>query len=141
MTNVPTLAERSGDFSESLLNAPFNPFSGQPFSGRRIPDFFIHPVGQAIANLYPEPNRATPFANYVSSPTLTDEIDHFDVRIDHNFAQGLAVDDSIQPSTIGAFSSRLLLRSVCRDTAPMCPARGQNLVIGFTQPLGGKHHS
>ena len=136
VTNVPTLAERSGDFSESLLNAPFNPFSGQPFSGGRIPDFFVHPVGRAIAALYPEPNRATPFANHVSSPTLTDDVDHFDVRIDHNFAQGSRF------MTRYSFNDRRFFEPFASAVSVPgygtdVPRRGQNLVIGFTQPLGG----
>ncbi|HEV3469462.1 MAG TPA: TonB-dependent receptor [Pyrinomonadaceae bacterium] len=83
VANVPTLAERSGDFSQSLLGVPRNPLTGQPFEGGRIPDFFIHPVGRAVAALYPLPNRDVPFANFVSSPTQTDDNDHFDVRLDH----------------------------------------------------------
>ena len=83
VTNVPTLAERNGDFSYSLFPAPINPFTGQPFPGNRIPEFFIHPVGQAIANLYPAPNRDVPFQNYVASPLLEDARDHFDAKVDH----------------------------------------------------------
>jgi hypothetical protein len=33
--------------------------------------------------LYPAPNRATPFANFVSSPVQADRDDRFDVRLDH----------------------------------------------------------
>ncbi|MGH8628769.1 MAG: carboxypeptidase regulatory-like domain-containing protein, partial [Gammaproteobacteria bacterium] len=82
IANVPTLRERSGDFSESLL-IPRDPSTGQPFPGGVVPPFFIHPVGRAIAALYPLPNRAAPFANFVSSPTQRDDNDHFDVRVDH----------------------------------------------------------
>ena len=53
VANVPTLAERRGDFSDSLFRAPINPFTQQPFPGNSIPDFFINPVGRAIAALYP----------------------------------------------------------------------------------------
>lgn len=83
ITNVPTLRERNGDFTQSLFGVPRNPFTGMPFDGGMIPGFFIHPIGRAIANLYPLPNRAAPFANFVSSPTQRDDNDHFDARIDH----------------------------------------------------------
>ena len=83
ITNVPTAAERAGDFSQSLLGTPRNPLTGQPFDGGVIPAPFIHPVGRAIAALYPLPNRAAPFANFVSSPTQRDDNDHFDARVDH----------------------------------------------------------
>ncbi|MEK6281393.1 MAG: TonB-dependent receptor [Acidobacteriota bacterium] len=83
VTNVPTLRERNGDFTQSLLGVPRNPFTGMPFDGGTIPDFFIHPIGRAIAALYPLPNRSAPFANFVSSPTQRDDNDHFDARVDH----------------------------------------------------------
>ena len=37
LTNVPTLAERSGDFSQSLFARPIDPYTQQPFPGGRIP--------------------------------------------------------------------------------------------------------
>ena len=55
-----------------------------PFDNGIIPDFFIHPVGRAIAALYPLPNRNVPFQNFVSSPVLRDDNDSFDVRVDHH---------------------------------------------------------
>jgi hypothetical protein len=83
VTNVPTAAERAGDFSQSFLPAPINPFTGQPFPDRKIPAQFLNPIGLKIAALYPLPNRAVPFQNFVSSPTRRDRNDHFDARIDH----------------------------------------------------------
>lgn len=88
VTNVPTLAERVGDFSQTLFNRPFNFLFGQPFTDGVVPSAFQSPIGRAIAALYPVPNRATPFANYVSSPTLRDDIDQADARIDQSFAGG-----------------------------------------------------
>jgi hypothetical protein len=82
VTNVPTLLERDGNFSEARFGVPINPFTGMPFPGNAIPSFFQHPVGQALAKLYPEPNRSDPFANYVSSPNQIDDVDQFDVRVD-----------------------------------------------------------
>jgi hypothetical protein len=83
ITNVPTAAEREGDFSQSLFGVPTNPFTGQPFDNGVIPSFFISPVGRAIAALYPLPNRNVPFQNFVASPTQRDDNDSFDVRVDH----------------------------------------------------------
>lgn len=83
IANVPTLAERSGNFSQSLFGVPIDPFTGLPFPGGQIPDFRINAVGRRIAALYPLPNRSTSFANFVSSPTQRDRNDAFDVRLDH----------------------------------------------------------
>jgi hypothetical protein len=83
ITNVPTALERAGNFSQSLFGIPTNPFTGMPFNNGVIPDVFINPVGRAIANLYPLPNRNVPFQNFVSSPILRDDNDSFDARVDH----------------------------------------------------------
>ena len=64
---------------------PVDLFTQQPFPGNRIPAGRIHPVGAAIANLYPLPDRDTPGQNYISSPVLRDPTRHFDTRLDHRF--------------------------------------------------------
>ena len=46
IANVPTLQERSGDFSQNRFGIPRDPSTGQPLPGGIIPSFFIHPVGQ-----------------------------------------------------------------------------------------------
>lgn len=84
ITNVPTALERAGDFSQTP-NPPIDLFTQQPFPGNRIPAQRIHPVGGAIANLYPLPNRSVTGQNYVSSPLLRDRTHHFDTRLDHKF--------------------------------------------------------
>ena len=84
ITNVPTALERAGNFSQSLFGPPASPFPGVTFTNGIIPDFLINPVGRAIAALYPLPNRNVPFQNFVSSPTLRDDNDSFDVRVDHH---------------------------------------------------------
>ncbi|MGH9967307.1 MAG: carboxypeptidase regulatory-like domain-containing protein [Pyrinomonadaceae bacterium] len=83
VTNVPTFQERNGDFSQSVIGVPVIPGTTTPFPGGVIPPLFIHPVGRAIAALYPSPNRSDPGANFVSSPTQRDDNDHFDARVDH----------------------------------------------------------
>jgi hypothetical protein len=83
ITNVPTALERTGDFSQSVFGVPTNPFTGLAFDNGIIPDFFINPVGRAIAALYPLPNRNVPFQDFVSSPVLRDDNDSFDARVDH----------------------------------------------------------
>ena len=118
ITNVPTEAERNGDFSQSLLPPPFNPFLGQPFPDSELPDLLISPIGRNIAALYPLPNRSTPMANFVSSPTLRDDSDQFDVRVDQTAGEGGAV------SARYSFSDRRFLepfprRSQFRDSERM----------------------
>lgn len=80
-TNVPTLAERNGDFSNSSLPAPFDAFSQMPFPNAQLP--FMNPVGQGVASLYPLPNRNVAGQNFVASPSSSADHDKFDVRLDH----------------------------------------------------------
>ena len=130
VTNVPTLAERNGDFSQSLFGAPINPFTQQPFPQNKIPDLFISPMGRAIAALYPAPNRNVPFQNFVSSPTKRDRNDHFDVRFDHALAKSseLAVRysfadrDLFEPFTGPGFAA-------VPGFGDQVPRRAQNLMI------------
>jgi hypothetical protein len=101
ITNVPTLAERTGDFSKSGM-VVIDPTTGQPIPGNKLPQYYLNPLGLKIAALYPLPNRNVPGANYVSSPSQTDNLNHFDLRLDHSFraadtlfARYSFVDDSL----------------------------------------------
>jgi hypothetical protein len=134
VTNVPTIAERNGDFSQSLFAQPINPFTQQPFPGGRIPLPFQNPVGRALAALYPEPNRSTPFQNFVSSPALRDRNDHFDLRFDQSIGKS---------SRLGgrySFGDRLLFDPFTGATFSAVPGfgvdvprRAQNLMLSETQ--------
>jgi hypothetical protein len=133
VTNVPTLAERSGDFSQSLFAPPINPFTQQPFDGNKIPDFFISPIGKSIAALYPAPNRNVPFANFASSPISRDRNDHFDVRVNHSIAR------SSELAARYSFSDRDLFEPFTGPSFPAVPGfgdnvprRGQNFLVSET---------
>jgi hypothetical protein len=137
VTNVPTLAERQGDFSQSLFARPVDPFSRQPFPGNRIPSFALSPIGSAIAALYPLPNRSTPFANYVASPTGTDNVDQFDVRVDHSFP------GASRWTARYSFTDRRLLEPFAGAGFSSVPGfgnhvdrRGQNLSVAYSRPVG-----
>ena len=138
VTSVPTLAERVGDFSDSATGVPVNPFTGQPFEGGRIPPQFLNPIGLAIASLYPRPNRDAPFANYVASPDLSDDVDQFDVRLDY-------AGDTHAITTRYSFSDRRLFEpfagpgfSLVPGFGTDVPRRAQNLVVSSTRPFGAR---
>ncbi len=136
-TNVPTLAERSGDFSNSSLPAPIDPFTQMPFPNAQLP--FLHPVGQGVASLYPLPNRDVPGQNYVASPTGSDDHNKFDVRLDHRIGDnGLlgarySFSDSTRVAPYGAvgFSS---LPGYGNDI----DERGRNAMLSETHSFGAR---
>jgi Carboxypeptidase regulatory-like domain/TonB dependent receptor len=133
VTNVPTAAERAGDFSQSLLGRPLIPGTRTEFPGGRIPAQALNPIGLRIAALYPLPNRNAPFQNFVSSPVRRDREDTFDVRLDHVFNG----DDSL----VGrySFTDRALFDPFAGAVFARVPGygnniarRGQNLMLGET---------
>jgi hypothetical protein len=133
VTNVPTALQRAGDFSESPIPV-YDPFTQQPFPGNRIPQERLHPVGAAIASLYPLPNRSVPGANFVSSPSQRDRNDQLDVRIDHaltrssdlSFRYSLADRDLYDPFTGPSFP-------VVPGFGIDIPRRAQNAMASHTQ--------
>ncbi len=137
VANVPTLAERNGDFSQSLLPKPVIPQglqgAGFPFPGNQLPAPFINPIGQKIAALYPLPNRNAPFANFVSSPIQRDRNDLFDVRLDHQISA------KSQFTARYSFNDRDLFEPFTGPTFAQIPGygdrvprRGQNLMFSET---------
>ncbi|MGH9841784.1 MAG: hypothetical protein ACREEM_23770, partial [Blastocatellia bacterium] len=96
--------ERQGDFSQTRNNGqpvviydprttrpdPNNPgrFIRDPFPGNRVPLNFQDPVGRALANAFPAPNRpgdANGRSNFAASGPLADRADQFYTKLDHNF--------------------------------------------------------
>jgi hypothetical protein len=136
ITNVPTAAERNGDFSQTLFARPMNFLVGQPFPGGVIPTPFQSPTGRAIAALYPLPNRNVAFANYLSSPTSHDDVDQTDLRVDHSLAGGARL------TARYSLSDRRLIEPFAGPGFPLIPGfgtnvprRGQNIGATFTHIL------
>lgn len=94
VASVPTLAERSGDFS-ATQNPIYDPISCSPNCSMRnqveyngilnvIPPSEIDPVGQKIINLFPQPNLPGEFNNFRVN-TLSHAPDYqYDIKIDHH---------------------------------------------------------
>ena len=120
VTNVPTLAERTGDFSQSSL-VPIDPTTGAPFPNLKIPSYYLDPTGLAIAALYPAPNRAVPNQNYVSSPAGRLRDDNFDLRADHTLAP------SSQLTFRYSFADNSLFEPFTGPSFPLVPGYGDNV--------------
>ena len=93
---MPTAPERTGDFSQTLdvggrVIPIIDPLTGQQFAGNRIPANRINANGQAILNLFPDPNffdRSVSGGNYNYNDqdiaTLRKTLDQ--VKVDHNLS-------------------------------------------------------
>lgn len=119
VTNVPTAAERNGDFSQSLLPRPNFPGTNIPMTV--IPEFLRNPIGFQIAALYPLPNRNVPFQNYVSSPVRRDRDDLFDIRVDHQLTS------NSQLTARYSFTDRDLFEPFSGPTFSLVPGYGVNI--------------
>ncbi len=104
VNTVPTAKTRIGDFSEftdtsgKLITIydpqttrpdPANPgkFLRDPFAGNVIPQNRIDPVGFNVASIYPLPNVAGNFNNYVSTANRDVTDDAFTARVDHKLTE------------------------------------------------------
>jgi outer membrane receptor protein involved in Fe transport len=86
---VPSLRERTGDFSQSSIQI-IDPLTGVQFPGNKIPSQSIDPASQSLLNLYPEPTiaAATPGLDpnriQAAAPGIQNTRQET-VRIDHGF--------------------------------------------------------
>ncbi len=96
---VPTLAQRSGDFSAAGNPTVYDPTTAHTdvsgnlvrnaFANNRLPQNELSAVGQKVISFFPMPNTGGPNAltnNYVISGVSTNNDDHWDSRFDHNFS-------------------------------------------------------
>ena len=93
ISTVPTTAEHMGDFS-ALQATLYDPYTTSPNSSARqllnptnpyvIPTGRINQVGQNLVNVLPLPNLPGLVNNYLFEPRATDNVDQFDVRLDHH---------------------------------------------------------
>ncbi|HTA66943.1 MAG TPA: TonB-dependent receptor [Bryobacteraceae bacterium] len=99
VATVPTAAMKNGDFSALLPSTIiYDPSSLQsvngqlvrtPFPGNIIPSADFNKVGQALLNLYPNPNTSVGAGSglYTSSPGKLDDFNQYTGRVDHRFGQ------------------------------------------------------
>jgi hypothetical protein len=99
VATVPTTAMKSGDFSALLPSTViYDPSSLQtvngqlvrtPFQGNIIPSTKFDKVGQALLNLYPNPNTSVGAGSglFTSSPGKSDDFNQYTGRVDHRFSQ------------------------------------------------------
>jgi hypothetical protein len=101
---LPSLAERTGDFSQSVtrdgaLQPIYDPqttrsengvFVRSPFPGNRLPADRINPIGRTVASYYPAPNRQTAYhgaLNYTASPLIANRGDQYTGKLDHELTR------------------------------------------------------
>ncbi len=91
ISNVPTLKQRNGDFSDlpagSTVRIPggFGALSGTNAPNNNLAPY-INPIGKILINLYPSPNSNIPGYNYISNTTQTQHRKDFKARFDYKIS-------------------------------------------------------
>ncbi len=91
-STVPTLAERSGNFSDTLVNGQtvqiFNPATGQAFANNTIPQSLINPAAKGLLAYIPLPNLPGQVQNFQSITAAKTDSNDLNFRL--NQALGAA---------------------------------------------------
>jgi outer membrane receptor protein involved in Fe transport len=93
LTTVPSLKQRTGDFSElcpegfteGFCNNPehqlFNVFANAPYPNNQIPPQQIDSISQNLLSFFPLPNAGTNL--FSTTQTLSNNTDQFGIKVDH----------------------------------------------------------
>jgi len=145
VASVPTLAERTGDFS-ATQNPIFDPISCSPSCSTRtqvqsngvlnvIPAKEIDPIGQAIINLYPKPNLPGEFNNFRLN-TLSHGPDYqFDIKLDHQITDKHRVSGRYSRSHSRFSTPTILGDGAFNDGIAVDPVTAQNGSLEYVWTL------
>jgi hypothetical protein len=99
---VPTEAERTGDFSQAIVNGVvptiYNPTTGAPFSGNVIPSSLINPAAAGLLQYIPLPNLPGTVQNFEFVTAVPADTDNVSLRLNQNLGKNdrLALNESFQ---------------------------------------------
>ncbi len=146
VASVPTLAERTGDFS-ATATAIYDPFqitnlaacTSQPnpppctraqvaSNGilNVIPKGEIDPIGLAVLNLYPKPNLPGEFNNYNFTTTASAPDYQFDIKVDHQINDKQRINGRYSRSWSNFTTAETLGDSFDNDGIANGPTTAQN---------------
>jgi hypothetical protein len=141
VASVPTLAERTGDFS-ATQNPIYDPIICQPNCQTRpqvvyngnlnvIPPSEIDLIGQKIINLYPQPNLSGEFNNFRLN-TLSHAPDYqFDIKLDNQFNDNHRLSGRYSRSHSRFSTPTILGDSAFNDGIAVDPVTAQNASLEY----------
>ena len=91
VNTIPTLAERTGDFSQETNKALKNPATGAVLPGNIIPASLIDPIASKLIALYPQPANGSLSSNYLYAGPNGEDDRRWDIRVDHTFRENDSV--------------------------------------------------
>ena len=109
--NMPTALERTGDFSQTLIQGKavsiYDPTTGQLFPQNRIPLARLNPASLALLQYFPNPNQPFAARNYQTTWNGLNNTNNLNVRLNNiaptskdrlNFGMGYQTGNSITPN-------------------------------------------
>jgi hypothetical protein len=87
---VPTALERAGDFSQSVVQGPvtvYDPTTGVPFPGGKVPAARLSAAALTLANYYPLPNASGSRLNYQNSLVGISNQDNLNARLNQTLGK------------------------------------------------------
>jgi trimeric autotransporter adhesin len=109
--NMPSALERTGDFSQTLLQGSpitiYDPTTGQPFPGNKIPLDRLSPQALALLKYFPNPNIPYAARNYQTTWNGLNNSNNLNVRLNNinltskdrlNFGLGYQTGNSVTPN-------------------------------------------
>jgi hypothetical protein len=109
--NMPTALERSGDFSQTTLQGAavtiYDPTTGSPFPGNRIPESRISSTATSLLRFFPDPNLPYATRNYQTALNGQNNSQNLNSRVSNvrigskdrlNFGIGYQTSSSITPN-------------------------------------------
>jgi hypothetical protein len=141
---VPTARMRAGDLSEltgaMVASNPFVPAGCVDAVNKIISPTCIDPVARQLVALYPMPNVPGPGFfnnNFISNGILNNDVDQFDVRIDHTLTEKDQLFGRYSFQNTGRHEPPILNDPVASgDFASDIFNRGQSFVTGWSRVFG-----
>ncbi len=87
---LPSVLERAGDFSQSVARTAvtiYDPTTGLPFAGNKIPATRINPASRSLLNLFPLPNQPGTVQNYQILTSVPQNSDNFGLRLNRSLGK------------------------------------------------------
>ncbi len=100
---VPTAQEKMGNFIDGFRGTITDPSTGLPYTNQQIPQSQLDLVALNVAKLIPDPNLpGTSF--FVYNPVRTNDVNQFDVRVDHQLNQATPVFGRVSYSKLNLYN-------------------------------------
>jgi hypothetical protein len=126
--NVPTAAERMGDFSQ-VTSLIYDPATHQPFAGNQIPPGMINPISRALLKFYPLPNQLGTANNYQFETAQANNTDNLGFRLQRSVTEKDRVSENFQ------FQRRAGTTANAFGWADPSSGYGVNVTLGWTRNI------